>query len=398
MASPFFRTLRALENEPPPRRRLAFAMGALAVWAGWMHFARVEVYASSSDARLEAREKPSRAAAAEAGRVVALHVELGRTVRPGDALVELDRAVEEQRLAEARAHTRTVERKIVALEKQIATERERRAAHWRLNTVGAQQADLGVREADQAKQQRERLAEMSKKLSEAALLSRGDLWKAEDEVADSRLKVDSASIERSRQNATRDYDDRTEESRIAELSRQVTELLAEHDVSVAAADTASAALERRTVRAAIGGHLGSIAALQVGDVLKAGDAVATVVPEGELHVVAQFAPSDAVGRVLPGQRARVKLKGFAWTQFGMLDAEVSDVANEPQGGTVRTELRLRSPDGSRVPLQHGLPGEVEIEVERVSPLQLLARTLGASPAPAPSTRAPGDLVAGKGEP
>ncbi len=398
MASPFFRTLRALENEPPPRRRLALGMGLLAVWLVWMHFARVEVYASSSDARLEAREKPSRAAAAEAGRVVALHVELGRAVRAGDALVELDRAVEEQRVAEAQAHTRTVERKIVALEKQIVTERERRAAHWRLNTVGAQQAGLGVREADQAKQQRERLAEMSKKLSEAALLSRGDLWKAEDEAAGSRLKVDSASIELSRQNATREYDDRTEESRIADLSRQVTELLAEHDVSVAAADTARAALERRTVRAAISGHLGSIAALQMGDVLKAGDAVATVIPEGEVHVVAQFAPSDAVGRVLPGQRARVKLKGFAWTQFGMLDAEVSDVANEPQGGTVRTELRLRAPGGSKVPLQHGLPGDVEIEVERVSPLQLLMRTLGASPAPAPASRAPADLVAGKGEP
>ncbi|NOU31022.1 MAG: hypothetical protein HOO96_24250, partial [Polyangiaceae bacterium] len=52
MASPFFRTLRALENEPPPRRRLALGMALLATWVGWMHFARVEVYATSAAARL----------------------------------------------------------------------------------------------------------------------------------------------------------------------------------------------------------------------------------------------------------------------------------------------------------------------------------------------------------
>jgi hypothetical protein len=54
---------------------------------------------------------------------------------------------------------------------------------------------------------------------------------------------------------------------------------------------------------------------------------------------------------------------------------VSSSASELRDGRVRVELALTGrPAGMR--LQHGLPGRVEIEVERLSPAALVMRAAG----------------------
>jgi membrane fusion protein (multidrug efflux system) len=56
-------------------------------------------------------------------------------------------------------------------------------------------------------------------------------------------------------------------------------------------------------------------------------------------------------------------------------ATVSAVASEIRDGGVRVELTLAG-TGTRVPLQHGLPGTVEVSIERVTPAQLVFRAAG----------------------
>ncbi len=124
------------------------------------------------------------------------------------------------------------------------------------------------------------------------------------------------------------------------------------------------------------GRLGNIASLQVGDVVKAGDVLATVVPDEDVHIVAEFAPADAVGRILPGQPARVRLNGFSWLEFGMLEAQVRHVASEPRDGTIRVELLIGARRLARVPVQHGLPGSVDVRIDRATPWSLLLRSVG----------------------
>jgi membrane fusion protein (multidrug efflux system) len=46
------------------------------------------------------------------------------------------------------------------------------------------------------------------------------------------------------------------------------------------------------------------------------------------------------------------------------------------GGVVRVELAVDPPADPRIELQHGMQAEVEVEVARVSPLDLLLRALG----------------------
>jgi membrane fusion protein (multidrug efflux system) len=99
-------------------------------------------------------------------------------------------------------------------------------------------------------------------------------------------------------------------------------------------------------------------------------------PTGKLRVVAEFAPEAAFGRIRPGQPARMRLDGFPWLQFGTISATVDSVAGETRAGRVRVELEVLADPTSAIPLQHGLPGTVEIEVERVLPAKLALRIAG----------------------
>jgi multidrug resistance efflux pump len=111
-------------------------------------------------------------------------------------------------------------------------------------------------------------------------------------------------------------------------------------------------------------------------VVQEGDRLAAIVPRGDLQVVADFPPPSALGRIQPGQPARLRLEGFPWTQYGSLAATVSRVASEVRNGRVRVELSVDVDQASPIPLQHGLPGSVEVQVERVAPATLVLRTAG----------------------
>ena len=57
-------------------------------------------------------------------------------------------------------------------------------------------------------------------------------------------------------------------------------------------------------------------------------------------------------------------------------ASVTRVATEPLDGRIRVELGLDQEVTFPVPLQHGLPGTLEVEVERISPAALVLRAAG----------------------
>ncbi|WP_437727641.1 HlyD family secretion protein [Sorangium sp. So ce861] len=377
MASPFHRTMRSIELERGARTwlRLAATLAVLGAWAAWMHAARVSVYATTAKARLEVSRMAHRVAAAEAGRVAVVRVELGRDVAPGEVLVELDASVEEKRLEEERTRVAVLAPKLEALRRQIAVEEEVRALQEKLSEASIARARIDLRQRDLSAAHGEELRAISERLHGERLASKAAHLDAKTRAADELLKAEGARADLHRLSVARRRDERQAAAHLAELERALGDLVAEQRAAEAAVDTALAQIERRKIRAPIAGKLGNIAALQAGDVLKPGDLVATVVPGEDVHAVALFAPSDAVGRVVPGQKARMRLDGFAWTQFGMLEGEVSHVASEPFDGAIRVELLVRPDSAASIPVQHGMPGTTEVEVERVSPWTLLLRAV-----------------------
>ncbi len=96
----------------------------------------------------------------------------------------------------------------------------------------------------------------------------------------------------------------------------------------------------------------------------------------QFNIVASFEPAVALGRIYPGQAAVMRLDGFPWSQYGTIPATVRHVATEVIDGSVQVELTIIANARSPVPLQLGLPGAVEIELERISPALLLLRAAG----------------------
>jgi multidrug resistance efflux pump len=187
-------------------------------------------------------------------------------------------------------------------------------------------------------------------------------------------QVKAIAVDRAGQDQlTRDQDRgariRSFESQIAGLESQIPTL----DATVARLNNE---VERRLVRAPIGGRLAEAAALRPGAMVKEGDRLSAIVASGRLAVVAQFAPSAALGRIRNDQPARIRLDGFPWIQYGVVTARVAKVAGEVRDGTVRVEMAIDPATAKSIPLQHGLPGSVEVEVERATPWTLLMRHAG----------------------
>ena len=377
MSSQFSRSLRTLDTDKSRRNAFLFILitGFLVLWVGWFAASRVAVYASTGTARLEIDRENHSVDAAVSGRVDTMHMLVGQMVQAGDVLLEFDavserlaRGAEQARLAPAASQLSLLREELAA--QQAALEGERRSAQ----VAGAQMEA----EAQRARSAAAFAAEESKRMDELQrrrLISDLETLRAKN-LAEGRL-IDAQSAEFAASRVPRDFEAHEQDrlAQIARLKREIASIEGTRAEAMAASNKLAYDVERRTVRAPIGGRIVDVAPLTPGSVITAGIRICTIVPDGTLRVVAYFPPAVALGRVRNGQPARVRLEGFPWTQYGSPTAIVASVAGEPRDGTIRVELTL---DGrhSSIPLQHGLPAEVDVEVDRMSPAALVLRSIG----------------------
>jgi membrane fusion protein (multidrug efflux system) len=373
----FSRTLRSLEAD---RSRLGVAAAFLAVlvlggWTVWMVRASVPVFAASREARLVTDRAVYALEAPVSGRVESVAGVLEQHVRAGEILVQLDdqavRISREEQLALAEV-----------LERRIAGTREILAA--------GERSDEEARDVDRATLAEAALARkrrvLEKQLAEEELrrleilressVSELDISKARTQVAKGAVAIQEqdATIGRLGFEHRRAETDRTAqmETLRRELAQEEGELASAH----AAAERFDHEIERLRVRAPADGVVGDLASVARGSYVEAGAHLGTVIAPGRVAVQASFAPADAVGRVREGQPAELVLDGFPRLEFGTLPLAVARVASETRNGLVQVELSLAEPHVAGVPVEHGLPGRVRVEVERATPAELLLRAIG----------------------
>ncbi len=375
MPTAFSHTLRSLERRPLITPWVFVIIGAFGSLCWWSTHAEVNVYLSSRRARVETTSMVHTVSPATDGRVVRLNLALEQKVHEGEVLVVMDDSVERAMLAQENAMLTSLQTRLEALRARIATEDMVETGRIRVGKLAMAQAGVRLRQARVEAELRQDLERISDELYRHQLNTAIESRTTQGARAAGDLSVESAQVESGRIRAVEEFESKQAIAKIGMLRAELASLDAEVVERMAAVRTATARVDRLVVRAPIDGTVSSVSTVRPGDVVHIGQELATIVTAGDVQIVAEFAPTEAAGRLFPGQNANVRFDGFSWTQYGILTARVAKVAVEPTNGLNRAELVVES-SLERWRLQHGMTGVVDVQVERMSPWHLVLRDLG----------------------
>lgn len=377
MPSTFSRSMASL-NADSFRRPLILIVGAsllLGLWGLWMGLGEVTLTEVSAQARLEVSTQAFAVQAPVSGLVVATPLRLGQNIQAKDLVLELDATDLKLELEEQRSRLSGLRGELASLSAVIAAEEKVLEVTVSAAATAVQEAEARRREEDiQAKYRRDRAGRLGT-LGQGGQVAAMDVLAARSEADQTSAAVDrlAISVEHLRKTGRATRNERL--ARLASLRQEAVSLHAEVGTAAASIKRLEHAVSRRRILAPVTGRVARLVPMQTGTYLGEGGDICTIVPPGQVKAVAYFAP-QAMGRIRPGQEARLRLDGFPWAQYGSLPAVVSRVAGELHQGMLRVEMRPRPRPDSAIPLQHGLPGSVELFTERLSPLLLLLRTAG----------------------
>jgi multidrug resistance efflux pump len=378
MANSFHRVSHSLRADNGIRSSVALGI-AIALAAGWMMWAfraRVARYEISESARLEVDAAAYPVQASVTGRVVASRLVLGKEVHAGDVLAQIESDDERLSLQEERTRFASVEPQLAALRSQMQSENEGGTDERQVLSLSIEGAQAQYREALVQATAAEQESERAAHLRAEGIMAEAEAQRAKAAAQSKRSAADNLKIAISRLEPELQVRDSDRQVRLKTILGDVAKLQASEATSSATIRRLEYDIERRSIRAPISGRLGECAILRPGSHISEGQQLGVILPRGKLQIIAEFAPSAALGKVRPGQLALLRLQGFPWAQYGTVSAQVARVAGEIRDGKVRVELRLSSATPSRIPFQHGLPGSVEVEIDRISPAALILRSAG----------------------
>lgn len=379
MATSFSRTLRSLNADRFRATAFGFLVIAilLGVWLVWFVLAKTPIYEVSDEARLEVDRSIRPLEAMVSSRVVATRLAVGREVQAEEVVVELDSQTQRLQHSEEESRLLTLTAQLASQREQISYEKRSREETNQGAAIALNEARARFAEAEASAQTAAEEAAAAARLYKEGLVSEVEMKRAKTEVQKRQSAAEALRLAISRQAQEQQARDTGQQARFETFTREIARIEGEIAVKAATIERLKREIEERQIRAPASGKLGEVADLQIGQIVHAGNKLGTIVPSGNLRVIAEFHPSAALGRVREGQKARLRLDGFPWTEHGEVTCQVIKVASEPRSGTIRVELSVINSPPS-IPLQHGLPGSVEIEVEKVSPATLVLRAAGKS--------------------
>src|SRR5437762_9882124 len=126
MSTAFSRTLRSLRADGfgRPATAILIATCLAGVWGAWCGLAQITLYEVTGNARIEVGRSITLVQSPMAGRIVSAQLTLGREVRTGDILLELDSAPEQLQVREQRARLSALGPQLRALRDQASAEEQ----------------------------------------------------------------------------------------------------------------------------------------------------------------------------------------------------------------------------------------------------------------------------------
>jgi membrane fusion protein (multidrug efflux system) len=367
-----------LANDRSPAPILAWFLGTVLLcgWSLWFAFSAVTVYETSRKARLEVVQLPHHVAAPLSGRITSASAVIGQEVHANQVLIELDASAERLRLAEEQTRLAGMPPQVASMRTELIALEQARDEDLRATQAALDAARARIREADatvkfardnEIRLKRQSIAGGVAQIEALRALSEADKLSASRDAMTGDLK----RLEQEGQMRAHEA-----QARIENLRRSVVSLEADMATTRATIARIQQTIDRHIIRAPAAGRIGEATALYSGAYVTEGQRLLSVVPPGELSIMGDFDPGSAMGRVHPGQHATMRLEGFPWAQYGSINATVSRVGTEIRDGAVQVEFTPASTGNPTAIMQHGVPGVIEVAVERATPASLVLRAAG----------------------
>jgi len=377
MSLAFTETLRSLDRDRPhwSSALTAIAAAVLTPWCLWFFFSEVGVYAKAQPARLVSASAPHAVESQASGPFLEAHVSLGDRVVEGDILFQLDTTSLRLERERADAELRALTSEIEAVESELEARAHVRQLGNQLAEIRKMRAREKVKVAASDADLEQRRAQHLRSLSEQGFAS-------SDQAAEaaSTAKMKSSTARRARAGVRleellgrHDASDSVVDRR--QLQRLLAQLEGRRAVLRVEYKALQLAIDRASIRAPVSGTVGEVTEARPGSVVDAGEALASIVPDGSLVVEAHLSNAIA-GHVRAGDRAVLRLTGFPWPEYGSLHVTILRVGSESSTGGFRALLELTGDGDYEGPLEHGLPGELLLETDRSTPFMVLLRSLG----------------------
>lgn len=296
------------------------------------------------------------------GQVIEVLVKDNQTVEAGQILVRLDDADAKAALAEAEADLAALKAAVSNVDAQLAQQQAAIAARAAAVDQSRTQADLARKEVDRYGQ----------------LASQG--WVSTQRMDTQRAQADTARASVAQAQAALTAEQRT----LGVLSSSRNQSSAAVQKAEAAVEQARLTLERTIIRAPIKGAVGA-RGVRVGQVVQAGGQMMSVVPLGEIYVVANFKETQ-LNRMQLGQHVSIKADAFPDRKIsGVIDSfapatgsEFALIPVENATGnftkiTQRVPVRIAVEDATRLGLRPGLSVHVTVDLKSGQNTQPTAR-------------------------
>ncbi|MCI0675546.1 MAG: HlyD family secretion protein [Phycisphaerales bacterium] len=388
MSAVFARSIRSLRAERfyGSYLGLTLAIVLIAAWLGWFTFAQVPVYLTSSRARLEVNQAAWKVSSPLAGQIANAAIQIGMPVQAGEVLLEFVIDDQQLELHELQATLQSSQQQIELAQREILQHEQALKELEAIGPTALDEARARQREAESKSSFAQEHLRRIQQLAQAGDATDLEQLRARANAEQMRAALDAARLAVERMQLEHRSAATERRLKIEQIQRDIAKLEGQRRVDEASIRRLEHEIARRRVVAPVSGVVGEAADIRNGSVLAERDWIATIIPSSaELRVVAEFPAASAMGRIAPNQKARVRLQGFPWSQYGSIVAVVDRVAGEMRaaddpadGPVLRAELKLQPLlNGTAIPLQHGLLGTVEVEVERLSPAMLVLRAAGA---------------------
>lgn len=380
MAVPFENTLDVLRSDASRTGRWLTIAGALAtlLWIAAAFFLALPVTVASIDGRIVSAVDAVEITSASAAPITRIPIRLGDRVQTGQILIEFDSVPERLALAGSLEQAAALNSALTAssLELQGLSDSLISELESLDRSLERLQARMGETNAliEHAMNAERLYSELRTERRIDAL----EYSRAKSELEAQRQKLQEQVAEANELRAQRQLAISRNETLRAQLQREQAGISGDIAELEAEVRRLNNRIEELQVRAPFPGEIGAIARLSPGQSLTPGDWVMTLIPEQAYEFRATFSAREAAGRIEPGQRARVQFYALPWTEYGTLDARVIRVASEERDAEVRVDLDLDMTTPLAEQLDHGLKGQVVIQIHEATLARRLLNLLSAT--------------------